>query len=146
MSTSGQATATITLESRDEALLLFGSRDQFLRLIRDALEVRIIARGDTVQIEGNETQVDIAERVFVQLRQMLKTQGKLSIEDVKTVINRDHHQTQRELSGREAEQPDEGCAENEPDDQHRRRQHGRGQPPEHQRESSQPIGDKPVDG
>src|SRR5947209_20538565 len=86
MTAPGTATATINLESRDEALLLFGSRDQFLRLIRDALEVRLIARGDTVQIEGNETQVDVAERVFVQLRQMLKTQGQLSAEDVKTVI------------------------------------------------------------
>jgi phosphate starvation-inducible PhoH-like protein len=86
MSAPGQATATVTLESRDEALLLFGSRDQFLRLIRDALEVRLIARGDNVQIEGNETQVDVAERVFVQLRQILKTKGQLSAEDVKTVI------------------------------------------------------------
>ncbi len=86
MATPGQTTTTITLDSRDEALLLFGSRDQFLRMIRDALEVRIIARGDTVTIEGNETQVDIAERVFVQLRQILKTRGQVGAEDVKTVI------------------------------------------------------------
>ena len=38
---------TITLDSRDEALLLFGQRDAYLRMIRDTLAVRLIARGDT---------------------------------------------------------------------------------------------------
>ena len=51
MTGAAQTSATITLENRDEALLLFGSRDQFLRAIRDALEVRLIASGDTLQIE-----------------------------------------------------------------------------------------------
>src|SRR5438270_12394414 len=83
---NGDQTVTLTLESKDEALLLFGSRDQFLRLIRDALGVRIIARGDVVHIEGRETQVDQAERVFQQLRVMLKKQGNLTGENVRTVL------------------------------------------------------------
>src|SRR5438876_1205851 len=78
---------TLTLESRDEAVPLFGSRDQYLRMIRDALDVRIIARGDTLQLEGSEEQVRLAERVFQQLRQMLAHQGHLSVEDVKTVLD-----------------------------------------------------------
>jgi phosphate starvation-inducible PhoH-like protein len=83
---SSEATLTLTLEDRDEAVLLFGSRDQFLRLIRDALEVRIIARGNTIQIEGAEARVAEAERIFEQLRQMLRKQGKISLEDVRTVV------------------------------------------------------------
>jgi phosphate starvation-inducible PhoH-like protein len=78
--------ATITLDDRDEALLLFGSRDQYLREIRDALGVRVIARGDTVQIKGEDAPVDQAQRVFQQLRSMLKKQGALTPEDVRTVI------------------------------------------------------------
>jgi phosphate starvation-inducible PhoH-like protein len=78
---------TITLGNRDEALLLFGSRDQHLRAIRDALGVRLIARGDTVQIEGPDDQVSQADRVFQQLRHMLRQQGKLSPEDVRTVLD-----------------------------------------------------------
>ncbi len=78
--------ATITLESADEAVRLFGSRDQNLRLIRGALGVRLIARGDTIQVSGSDDQVDQAERVFVQLRQMLRQQTKLSSEDVRTVL------------------------------------------------------------
>jgi phosphate starvation-inducible PhoH-like protein len=77
---------TITLNDRDEALLLFGSRDQYLREVRDALGVRLVARGDTIQIKGDETPVDQAERVFQQLRLLLKKQGAISPEDVRTVI------------------------------------------------------------
>jgi phosphate starvation-inducible PhoH-like protein len=77
---------TLTLEDRDEALLLFGSRDQHLRLIRDALAVRLIARGDKLQIEGDEEHVNQAERTFIQLREMLKKHGKLGGEDVRTVL------------------------------------------------------------
>src|SRR5438034_7704986 len=83
---NSEATLTLSLENRDEAVLLFGSRDQFLRLIRDALEVRLIARGNTIQIEGTEERVNEADRVFQQLRQMLRKQGKLTAEDVRTVV------------------------------------------------------------
>ena len=81
-----EANLTLTLEDRDEALHLFGSRDAHLRLIRDALAVRLIARGDTIQIEGDDELVQKADRVFQQLRHMLKKQQKLSVEDVKTVL------------------------------------------------------------
>ena len=79
-------TRNLTVDSRDEAVLLFGSRDQFLKLIRDGLGVRLIARGDTVQIDGSEETVGMAERAFQQLRSVLRTHGKIAAEDVKTVI------------------------------------------------------------
>src|SRR5260370_42407738 len=75
------------LYSQDVALLLFGNRDQNLRAIRDALGVRLIARGDTVQIDGAEDEVGQAERVFQQLRQLVRKQGKLNSEDVRTVLD-----------------------------------------------------------
>ncbi len=78
--------ATITLDDRDEAVLLFGSRDQYLREIREAVGARLVARGDTIQIKGTEEQVGQAERVFNQLRQLVRKQGQISAEDVRTVI------------------------------------------------------------
>lgn len=86
---------TITLEDRNEALLLFGSRDQHLRTIRDALGVRFVARGETVQVEGEEAPVRQAERVFEQLRQLARRQGKVSPEDVKTVLDIVQHGDER---------------------------------------------------
>ena len=66
-------TRTVTLESPEEAVQLFGPRDAHLRMIRDALAVRLIARGDTLQIEGGPEAVDQAERVFQQLRTILSS-------------------------------------------------------------------------
>jgi phosphate starvation-inducible PhoH-like protein len=77
---------TIQLDSRDEAVQLFGTRDRFLREIRDALGVQLVARGDTIHVKGEDEQLGRAERVFGQLRQMLRNQGQLSAEDVRTVL------------------------------------------------------------
>ncbi|MCI0456558.1 MAG: PhoH family protein [Gemmataceae bacterium] len=79
-------TLTLTLTDQDEAVLLYGPRDQFLKLIRDALSVRLVARGDTIHIEGPQPQVQQAERAFQELRHMLQQQGRLSAEDVRTVL------------------------------------------------------------
>jgi phosphate starvation-inducible protein PhoH and related proteins len=77
---------TITLDSRDEAIQLFGQRDAYLRMVRDALAVRLIARGDTLTIDGPTEAVDQADRVFQQLRKLLKTQGEVQPEDVRTAL------------------------------------------------------------
>ncbi len=79
--------ATITLDSRDEAVLLFGSRDQYLREIRAHLGMtQLVGRGDQVLLKGSDEQLALAARVFEQLRQMLRQQGQLSAEDVRTVL------------------------------------------------------------
>src|SRR3954470_2041617 len=85
----------LTLDSREEAVILFGPRDQFLRTIRDALGVKIVARGDTLQIGGSAEATEQAERAFVQLRQVLRKHGKLTAEDVRTVIEVVHGGTDR---------------------------------------------------
>ena len=87
---------TINLDNRDEALLLFGSRDQNLRAIRDVLGVRLIARGDELHIEGDEFSVGQAERVFQQLRDLLRHQGQLSTEEVRTVLDVVQHGNDRQ--------------------------------------------------
>src|SRR5262245_47203167 len=79
--------STISLDSRDEAILLFGSRDQYLREIRTALGMQqLVGRGDQVILKGTDVQIGQAERVFQQLRHLLREQGSLSSEDVKTVL------------------------------------------------------------
>src|SRR5262245_62360641 len=97
---------SLTVDSRDEALLLFGNRDQFLKLVRDGLGVRVVARGDTIQIDGSEEGVGQAERAFAQLRSILRANGQLTNEDVKTVVevvragtNRDGGQNLTMLEG-----------------------------------------------
>src|SRR4029078_10256723 len=79
-------TRSLTLDSREEAVILFGPRDAYLRTIRDALGVKLVARGDLLQIEGSPEAAEQAERAFQQLRQVLRKQGQLGAEDVRTVI------------------------------------------------------------
>lgn len=79
--------ASITLDSRDEAVLLFGSRDQHLREIRKQLGMQqLLGRGDQILLKGSDEQLALAMRVFEQLRRMLHQQGRLSGEDVQTVL------------------------------------------------------------
>ena len=79
--------ATITLDSRDEAILLFGSRDVYLKEIRTTLGMQqLVGRGDQILLKGTEAQLDQGERVFSQLRHLLRKQGSVSGEDVKTVL------------------------------------------------------------
>jgi phosphate starvation-inducible PhoH-like protein len=79
-------TRTVNLDNRDEVVPLFGPRDSHLRMVRDALAVRLIARGDTLTIDGPAESVDQAERVFEQLRKQLKQSGQVQSEDVRTAI------------------------------------------------------------
>jgi phosphate starvation-inducible PhoH-like protein len=55
-------------------------------MIREALGVRLIARGDTLYIQGTEPQVEQTTRVFQQLRTVLRQQDKLTAEDVRVVL------------------------------------------------------------
>jgi phosphate starvation-inducible PhoH-like protein len=78
---------TITLDSRDEAVLLFGSRDQYLREVRAQLGLQqLVGRGNQILLKGSDEQLSQATRVFDQLRRLLRQQGSLSSEDVKTVL------------------------------------------------------------
>ncbi|MCE9533742.1 MAG: PhoH family protein, partial [Planctomycetes bacterium] len=86
MSDQPTISRNLVLDSREEVVLLFGPRDQFLKLVRDGLGVRLVARGDTVQIDGSDEAVSMVERAFQQLRSMLRSHGKLTAEDVKTVV------------------------------------------------------------
>jgi phosphate starvation-inducible PhoH-like protein len=79
-------TRNLTLDSRDEAVILFGPRDAYLRTVRDSLGVKVVARGDLLQIEGPAEAAEQAERAFQQLRQVLRKQGKLTADDVRSVI------------------------------------------------------------
>jgi phosphate starvation-inducible protein PhoH and related proteins len=78
---------TIVLDSRDEAVLLSGPRDSYLKLVRDVLGIRVLGRGDIIELDSvDEINVGRGERVFTQMRSILRTQGKVTQEDVKTCL------------------------------------------------------------
>jgi phosphate starvation-inducible PhoH-like protein len=56
-------------------------------MLKENLDARLVARGDTIQLTGSEDEVGRAERVIDQLRHILSSQGTLSPEDVRSVLS-----------------------------------------------------------
>lgn len=70
-----------------DAPLIFGANDEFLRLIEQRFDARIVARGETIILQGSAQEVQQIERVFNELTFVLSKTGKLARNDVSTVID-----------------------------------------------------------
>jgi phosphate starvation-inducible PhoH-like protein len=79
---------TIALDGHDEELAVFGSRDQHLRQIRDALGVKVLARHGEVRIEGDGERVEQAREIFESLRSLFRTRRAVLSADVADTIDR----------------------------------------------------------
>lgn len=73
---------SISLVQPHKRMELFGAGDRYLRRIRDALEVRIEARGNSVRVHGDATNVAKAGAVLERLQKRLKKQDFLVDEDI----------------------------------------------------------------
>ncbi|MFO0950356.1 MAG: PhoH family protein [Isosphaeraceae bacterium] len=89
----------ITLEGHDEELAVFGSRDQFLKQIRDALGVKVLARHGELRVEGETDRVDQAKLVVEELRNRFRKKKPISSGDVADILDKITHPA-------EAERPD----------------------------------------
>lgn len=76
----------ISLDGHGEELAVYGSRDQHLRRIRDAIGVRVLARRGELKIEGDPDRVEQATRVFEGLRSIHRSKKAISSEDVGDLI------------------------------------------------------------
>ena len=79
--------ATITLKDSDETIALLGTRDQYLRQIRDALRVQVLARNGQISLAGEPDQVSRATQVFNQLRRLIQEHGAITPADVTSVLD-----------------------------------------------------------
>jgi len=83
---------TINLEGQAEELAVFGSRDQYLRQIRDALGVKVLARHGEVRVEGDGDRVEQARQIFESLRALHRARRTIASADVADLIDRAQHQ------------------------------------------------------
>ncbi len=79
---------TITLEGQNEELAVFGSRDQHLRQIRDALGVKVLARHGEVRIEGDSERIEQAREIFESLRGLYRLRRAILSSDVADLIDK----------------------------------------------------------
>ena len=80
------ADVNINLSGHDEELAVFGSRDQHLRQIRDALGVKVLARHGELRIEGEPERVEQARQVFEGLRLLFRRQKPVSSTEVADLV------------------------------------------------------------
>jgi phosphate starvation-inducible protein PhoH and related proteins len=90
---------TISLDGHAEELAVFGSRDQFLRQIRDAVGVKVLARHGEVRIEGEPDRAEQARRIFEGLRSIFRARKAIASSDVSELID-------ATLNSASADQPD----------------------------------------
>ena len=85
------AEVTISLDGHAEELAVFGSRDQFLRQIRDAVGVKVLARHGEVRIEGEPDRIEQARRIFEGLRSIFRARKAIASGDVSELIDATLH-------------------------------------------------------
>ena len=76
----------ISIVSSKALMELFGTCDQHLRTLRDALEVQISAHGGRIHVSGSESSVAEATTVLEKLQAQLQRYGKLTPEDVERFL------------------------------------------------------------
>jgi phosphate starvation-inducible PhoH-like protein len=76
----------ITITNTDMISLL-GVNDSNLHLLEDRFNSTITVRGDIVNIKGVLEEVEIVEKVIKEMSYVLNTSGKLTINDVDTILN-----------------------------------------------------------
>jgi phosphate starvation-inducible PhoH-like protein len=79
---------TISLEGHAEELAVFGSRDQHLRQIRDALGVKVLARHGELRVEGESDRVEQARQIFEALRSLYRVRRTILSADVTDLIEK----------------------------------------------------------
>ena len=80
-------TRTQSIEDREEAVILFGPRDQHLRTLRDAFLVKAVYRSGELKVEGAAEGVEQFVRALDQLRQIGRKHGQIVAKDVTGVVD-----------------------------------------------------------
>jgi len=78
---------TIALDSHDEELAVLGSRDQYLRQVRDSLGIKILARHGELRLDGDADRIDRAQKVFDQLRQLYRKKVTITSAEVSRILD-----------------------------------------------------------
>lgn len=77
---------TLQVGGQDEVVRLFGPRDSYLKQLRDAFEVEVVARAGELRIDGPEENVRRCEAALLAMERELNRGGTVTEETVKHLI------------------------------------------------------------
>ncbi|OHB91363.1 MAG: phosphate starvation-inducible protein PhoH [Planctomycetes bacterium RIFCSPHIGHO2_12_42_15] len=66
--------------------MLYGSHDRHLRLVRDTFQIQLVARHGLLKLEGEKERVDTSKEVLNKLLEIVRSTGRLDLEDVEQAI------------------------------------------------------------
>lgn len=79
--------ASLSFSHPDQIPLLFGTKDRFLRQVREVVGVDVTLRGDQVRLLGTDEQIRKGLAVFAELRAILEKRGELLEAEVAGVLS-----------------------------------------------------------
>ncbi len=85
--TEEHKTIDLQLETAQEAMTLFGTADSHLKLMEEELRITIVTRGETISIEGEESQVTLAFAIIKALLTVIRKGIRISSRDVTYAIS-----------------------------------------------------------
>ena len=77
---------TFSIDRMEQAVSLFGSFDENIKLIEKEFRVRVICRGSELKIQGDEENVDKAKRAITNLLTLINKGESLTEQNVRYVI------------------------------------------------------------
>ncbi|MGB9780786.1 PhoH family protein [Caldanaerobacter sp.] len=72
----------INIDNMEDIVNLFGSFDENIKLIEKGLDVKIVVRGGTIRITGEEKNVDSANKLFAKLMDMVRRGDVITTQNV----------------------------------------------------------------
>ena len=78
---------TFSIDRMEQAVSLFGSFDENIKLIEKEFQVRVISRGSEIKIQGDEEYVDKAKRAINSLLTLINKGDTLTEQNVRYVIS-----------------------------------------------------------
>ncbi len=78
--------ATISFSDHDQIRTLFGTRDKYLRQVRDTIGVDVVIRDGDVHLHGNEEQIKRGLEIFAELRAIVEKKGRLHDAEVRRAL------------------------------------------------------------
>ncbi len=78
---------TFSIDRMEQAVSLFGSFDENIKLIEKEFQVRVISRGSEIKIQGDEENVDKAKRAINSLLTLINKGEILTEQNVRYVIS-----------------------------------------------------------
>ena len=79
-------TKKIEFKDMEETRAILGERDEFLQTIDSKFGCRVVSRGNFIELHGDFSEVNRAEKVILELKKLYLTKKIISVEDVAATI------------------------------------------------------------